>query len=392
MRDIFPAHFRPTPGELAALWKVSTFAVDANVVLNLYRYSPETRNELETGLKSVEKQLFLPNQAAKEFLRNRLSVTASQADEYTKAIRTISDLATMLADKKRHPFLPEAELPGFSTEVEKLSRILDKQRETLLARLTKDEILDFLEKLFTGRTGKPFDSDTIKQIVAEGEQRYSTDVPPGYKDGKKDNSGDQYRKYGDLIVWKQLIARSKEDKRPLIFVTDDKKEDWWLEQSGRTIGPRTELREEFLLSSGKDFWMYSVDLFVEEAARLRNESVSKQIIDEIKTVREEVDAERRRQFRVITRPEMLKRIGDSEQWAKTRADGFVGLHSFVINHLGAAGYDYGSSFECIDELEKDHLIEIYDHQGAGHARPTRAVRLTRESPARHPDEEPAKSN
>ena len=81
MRDIFPAHFRPTADDLSAMWKVSTFAVDANVLLNLYRYSPETRGELENALKSIEDRLFLPHQAAKEFLRNRLGVTASQAEK-----------------------------------------------------------------------------------------------------------------------------------------------------------------------------------------------------------------------------------------------------------------------------------------------------------------------
>lgn len=378
MRDIFPAHFRPTAADLSALWKVSTFAVDANVLLNLYRYSPETRAALEAALKSVETQLFLPHQAAKEFLRNRLTVTASQADEYTKAVKSISDLAAILADRKKHPFIPENELPGFTAQVNKLKELLAQQRETLLVRLTHDEILDFLEKLFIGRTGNGFDDETLRAIASEGERRYSIDMPPGYKDVKKDLAGDEYRKYGDLIMWKQLIARATEDKRSLIFITDDKKEDWWLEQSGRTIGPRTELREEFLASGCKDFWMYTVDLFIEEAARLRNQPVSQQVIDEIKTVREEIQAERSRQFRSITRAEMLKRIADSEQWAKTKADGFVGVHSFVINHLGGAGYDFAASFDCLDELEKEGLIESYDHQGPGHARAVRAVRLARD--------------
>ena len=31
-----------------------------------------------------------------------------------------------------------------------------------------------------------------------------------YKDGKKDASGDPYRKFGDLIVWKQIIAKAKD--------------------------------------------------------------------------------------------------------------------------------------------------------------------------------------
>lgn len=383
MRDIFPAHFRPSADDLAALWKESIVAVDANVLLNLYRYSPETRKELEAALTSVEAQLFVPHQAAREFLRNRIGVTAGQADEYTKAVKTITDLATTLSDKKKHPFLPEAELPGFKAQVERLKGLLEQQRDTLLARLTRDEILEFLEKLFAGRTGSPFDEQQLADLAAEGEKRYSADVPPGYKDGKKDATGDPYRKFGDLIVWKQLIARAKSDQRSLIFVTDDKKEDWWLEQSGRTIGPRIELREEFMAVASRDFWMYTVDLFIEEAARLRNKPVSQTVLEEIKTVREEVQAERFFEssrytpYQVITRDEMLKHISDSERWARTNAEGFVGLQSFVKNHLGGAGYDYSSSFDAIRQLEDEGLVEIYEHQGPGHQRAVRAIRLVR---------------
>lgn len=381
MRDVFPAFFRPSAQELGVLWNESTFAVDANVLLNLYRYSPETRKALESALKSVEKQLFVPHQAAKEFLRNRIGVTAGQADEYTKAVKTITDLAGTLSDKKKHPFLPEAELPGFNEQVERLKTLLEQQREALLTRLTKDEILELLEKLFAGRTGAPFDETRLAEIAAEGEKRYAADVPPGYKDGKKDTSVDPYRKFGDLIVWKQLIDRAKADNRPLIFVTDDKKEDWWLEQSGRTIGPRTELREEFVTAVAKDFWMYTVDLFIEEAARIRNQSVSQTVLEEIKTVREEVQAERLFEatrytpFQVITHEEMLKHISDSQRWARTNAEDFVGLQSFVKNHLGGAGYDYSSSFDAIRQLEDEGLVDIYEHQGPGHLRAVRAIRL-----------------
>lgn len=383
MRSVFPAHFRPTADDLNALWQDSLFAVDANVLLNLYRYSPETRRELETALTSVRDQLFVPHQAAREFLRNRLSVTAGQADEYTKAVRTITDLANTLSNKKKHPFLPESELPTFNAQVDKLVKVLEQQRETLFTRLTKDEILEFIEELFEGKTGAPYDDSALSALATEGDRRYAGEVPPGYKDGKKDASGDPYRKFGDLIVWKQLIDKAKAEQKSLIFVTDDKKEDWWLDQSGRTIGPRTELREEFIGEVSKDFWMYTVDLFIAESARLSNKPVSEKVLEEIKTVREEVQAERWTDssrytpYQVITREEVLKRIADSERWAAVNAEGFIGLQSFVKNHLGAAGYDYSSSYDAIRQLESEGLIEIYEHQGPGHLRPVRAIRGVR---------------
>lgn len=383
MRSIFPGHFRPSADGFRSLWSDCVFAVDANVLLNLYRYSPETRTELERTLASVRDRLFVPHQAAREFLKNRLGVTVGQAEEYTKAMKAISDLSATLSNKKKHPFLPEAELPKFNSQVGKLVEQLESQRTLLLNRLINDEILEFVESIFEGRTGSPFDDATLKSLTADGDLRYQSEIPPGYKDGKKDASGDPYRKFGDLIVWKQLIAHAKTEGKPIVFITDDKKEDWWLEQSGRTIGPRTELRDEFIAEVAKEFWMYTVDKFIEEAARIQNTQVSEKVIEEIIQVSHEVQVARTaiseseaNYFRkAITRDEMLDRLRSSERWAAQNSEGFLGLHSYVKGYLGHAGFDYSASFDMIRQLEEAGLVEVYDHRGEGHERSVRAIRL-----------------
>lgn len=385
MRSLFPGQFRPSADRFKLLWADCIFAVDANVLLNLYRYSPETRAELERTLSSVKERLFVPHQAAKEFLKNRLGVTVGQAEEYTKAIKAISDLSSILSNKKKHPFLPEEELPKFNSQVEKLVGQLDLQRTLLLNRLISDEILEFIESIFDGRTGDPFDDATLSVLATDGDVRYQNEIPPGYKDGKKDASGDPYRKFGDLIVWKQLIAQAKTTGKSVVFITDDKKEDWWLEQSGRTIGPRTELRDEFIKEVAKDFWMYTVDKFIEEAARIQNTQVSEKVIEEIIQVSNEVQAARtafseneNSYFRkAITRDEMLDRLRSSERWAAQNSEGFLGLQSYVKGYLGHGGFDYAASFDMIQQLEEEGLVEVYDRQGEGHERSVRAIRLVR---------------
>jgi hypothetical protein len=74
-----------------------------------------------------------------------------------------------------------------------LVSILENQQRLLLTKLTEDEILDFVEKLFSGKTGQPFDSEKLSEIAKEGEERCQQEIPPGYKDYKKDNTDDQYR-------------------------------------------------------------------------------------------------------------------------------------------------------------------------------------------------------
>ena len=383
MRDIFPAYFRPSDTGYKALWKDAVFAIDANVVLNLYRYSTETRKQLEATLSALKARLFIPHQAAREFLRNRLSVTAGQANEYAKAIDKLNELAATLTDRRKHPYLEEAELPQFNETVERLRHQLDSQKASLLVRLSNDEILEFIEKVFDGHTGKPFEPEHLARIAAEGEKRYEARTPPGFEDIKKDDAGDPYRKYGDLILWKQIIAHAKTTGKPILFVTDDSKEDWWLKQSGRTIGPRTELREEFIAEAKQDFWMYTVDKFIEEASKVTKTEVSEKAIAEIVEVRQEARAQRasypprQPRFREITRDQMIDALDLSERWVAENSEGWLAFHHFVLDILGGEGFDHSTSYQVLRELEQEGLVETYQHQGPGHARPAKAVRIVR---------------
>lgn len=385
MRSKFPAHFRPSDDDFKKIWSNCIFAVDANVLLNLYRYSTETRTLLENTLNALRDRLFMPNQAAKEFLKNRLVVTASQAEEYSKAIRLINDLSQQLANKKKHPFLPEENLPEFSDQVSKVVEQLEKQKNALLERLINDEILEFVSSLFENKTGNPYDEAQLKELAIEGDKRYENEIPPGYKDIKKDALGDPYRKFGDLLVWKQIIDEAKLKKKSIVFITDDKKEDWWLEQSGRTISPRTELREEFISEVGNDFWMYTVDRFIEEAGRVSNTVISRNVIAEIIQVSNEAKEQRMYSYiphslKPITRDLMLEKLEASEKWVTQNNREFIGLTSFVRNYLGQQGFDYSSSWDLIHQLEDEGLIELYDHHNADYERPVKAIRRITEEP------------
>ena len=383
MRSIFPGHFRPTADQFKVMWTTCAFAVDANVVLNLYRYSTDTRRELERTLTQIKDRIFLPHRAAEEFLRNRLQVTASQAKEYTKAIDDIGDLRARLSDKKRHPFIANADLPKFAEMAAKLVTDLQAQQASLLNRLANDEVLEFVESTFANSTGMPLSAEELAGLIAEGEDRYKNEVPPGYRDGKKDNSGDPNRKFGDLIVWKQIILHAKTAARPIVFVTDDVKDDWWLEQSGKTIGPRPELRAEFLREANQEFWMYTVDKFIEEVARDSKTKVNKSALAEIIEVSKEASAERTArasyatQYRPISKDEMLDRLARSEEWSRRNSEGFLGLHAYVRHYLGNAGYDRQVAYEVIRQLEEEGILEVYDHRGAGHDTTIQAIRIVR---------------
>ncbi len=79
-------------------------------------------------------------------------------------------------------------------------------------------------------------------------------------------------------------------------------------------------------------------------------------------------------YDVISKEELLKKLGESENWAKRSRDNFVGLKHFVTNYLGSIGYDYRSSYELINKLEEEGIVEIYEFQGKNNLYPVTAIK------------------
>lgn len=73
------------------------------------------------------------------------------------------------------------------------------------------------------------------------------------------------RRFGDLIVWKEILEFAKAHDRDVFFVTDDAKEDWWWREKGQRIGPRPELVQEMHNQSGRLFEISSSASFLRDS-------------------------------------------------------------------------------------------------------------------------------
>ena len=100
-------------------------------------------------------------------------------------------------------------------------------------------------------------------------------------DKKKNNETDDNNAYGDLIIWKQIIKFAKGNNVGIVFVTHDQKEDWWNIVKGKTIGPRIELRREFLEETKQFFHMYSMNSFISEYNRIYDTPIEKSAVEEV---------------------------------------------------------------------------------------------------------------
>lgn len=152
---------------------------------------------------------------------------------------------------------------------------------------SEDEILEHVLQIFYNKVGKECSSEELKELRKEGEVRYSKQIPPGYCDAKKAKENTDNNSYGDLILWKQILKYALEKNKDIIFVSHDQKEDWWFKPKGKTIGPRYELRKEFKEKTNQNFYMYTMESFLEIYSNNTGISLDQKVINEVSELQEE---------------------------------------------------------------------------------------------------------
>ena len=294
MKDRFFGWYPREPEFLAGVWDRAIFVPDANVLLHCLRHPAKIRDELLRLFGVLKESLWIPYQVGHEFHRNRLDVELGAQDTYQRLKSEYDGILNQARERlkqlRAHPMINvERELAAIEMFLEDFRGRMD----TAAAQHPSTEIqaaVDQLTTLLDGRVGDKWTQEQLNAIKKEGEERYSKKLPPGFKDMKKDGEID---KYGDLIIWKDIIAKAEKEKRPIVFISDDVKEDWWWLHRGRKLGPRPELVEEFRLATGQDFLIYEFANFLRVAAERHNEI--KESVDEVeKSLLEDERAKRRK--------------------------------------------------------------------------------------------------
>lgn len=284
MKNTFPEYNPLSKEKLQQLWDNAIFIFDTNVILNLYRYSDETSNEfLETIIK-LKDRVWLPYQVGFEFNKNRLSVISDQKKQYEEFEKKINDIISEIENKNKNPFLSKPLFEKLISVKSDIKNEVDAKIKLYDSSLVSDKLLDSIHLAFDGKIGPIFKPEELKQIFSEGEKRYKEEIPPGYCDIKKPEN----KKYGDLIIWKQIMTKSKIDNIDIIFVLDDRKEDWWLEHQGKTISPRPELLKEFNIETKKSCHFYKPFQFLEYSNEYLGNAITVEVIEEVKNYAPEI--------------------------------------------------------------------------------------------------------
>lgn len=289
LRELFIGFYRPSEEEFNKLWDECIFVFDANVLLNLYRYTTDTQEGLLKVLNAFKERIWLPNRAVNEYFKNRLKVISEQSNAYSEIIGGITSYKNSLQKHKRHLTIDIDKITDIiSYSEEQINELLDISKGHDNDYSKSDIILEQIIELFNGKVGKPFPDDELSKLYEVAEKRFDNKIPPGYEDRKikKDE-----RKYSDYVIWKQIIDYAKSNNRPIIIVTDDKKEDWWLEFKGQKISPRPELINEFYCETNLLCYIYESEIFLEYANKYLGFEEQEKAIKEIRGIKQFIESE-----------------------------------------------------------------------------------------------------
>lgn len=293
MRELFPGFYKRTDKELSECWEEGIFVFDTNMLLNVYRYTQKTRDRYFEILDILKKnsQLWIPYQVAYEYQDRRAAVIQGQLDAYSEVAGILQNTAQKLENslgtfQNKHEFIhAEQIIKDISDVISKAKKSVTqsgaKDKREYEALKKQDNLLERLEKLFQENIGKPYNNSRLKEIYKQAQQRIELKIPPGWEDEGKNS----FKAYGDIILWFQLLDYARTQKKPVIFVTDDGKKDWWVrDPKGKPIKPLPALVQEMHVEADVLLHMYQGYKFLEQAEHFLKLEESPDIIANAKDV------------------------------------------------------------------------------------------------------------
>ena len=284
MIEMFKGYLDYSDEKYKNIWENSIIVVDSNILLNFYRYSEKTRNNIFKILEKLKDRLWIPYQVGKEFFNNKNKVMVNSYTEYdtlNSALRKkIQEAKEEINKRKNNQLNCKAEINNIlDTSMKQIEEILNNEKVGKMPKFEKNAIEHKMLELFNNSIGERIVDDEFEKIKKEGIRRFEKEIPLGYKDDQKDENGDYY-------IFYSMMKESKARKKDVIFITDDVKEEWFNIINGEKHGGRNELLNEFYKETNQLLIIYTSDGFMEAY----NKNLGKCLVDEttiseLKTIR-----------------------------------------------------------------------------------------------------------
>lgn len=225
---------------------------DANAWLDMYFVPSIALREILDVIEKNKEVFWIPHQILREYERHAKKKKEERENLYVHArakslqkineskdvvlqtlinlrnqCQVLDDSLKIMVEEKYKDLIQTVKV-GYGT--------LEDSYEKEIGIIKEDALRDLVYSIYNDTKTEDFSIIEKMYICEEGALRYKYKISPGYTDDSKEITlSDSFRKYGDLIIWKEILK--KVDSQPIntIFVQNEKKKDWLAEKSGTKL-------------------------------------------------------------------------------------------------------------------------------------------------------------
>jgi exonuclease VII small subunit len=316
-----------TEEDYSRLFTTGLVVLDANALLNLYRYHPTTRRELITILTKLKGRVWIAHHAMREFFENRMSVIENHSKDLDGIVASLNkgeaDLQAAIRTWANRAGLPQQQLDELiEISEESITKIIDKL-EQLGADdafkdaydTAKDPLIIELTSILDASVGPQLAESELLKAKETARKRIASKIPPGWKDANKSSNQE-----GDYLIWYETLKEARRRRLDVLFITGDVKEDWWYRQRGEAKGPLPELVAEMKAEANVQLYMLRPASLLVHAGRVFDLTVSDESVQDAERVSSQVRGFEASNIEPIKIGDVWDALGDI--WSQDRTAGF----------------------------------------------------------------------
>lgn len=280
MKTKFPAYYRIHKDDLLARFDDCVFMFDACALLDIYRMKKDVSEDVFKVMKHLKNQIRIPYHVAEEYFDNIHEVLNTQIANIKKSRTDFNNFIQSLESKRSQPYISKKANDLLQKLQQQVKKDFEEQENYIKEQLVHGEYQNRMNDLLNGNVLDPFSQEELKEIEKEGEKRREEKIPPGYKDANKSKN-----RCGDFINWKEILRYAKNERKCIIIVSSEIKEDWVIREQGCIVCLRYELLKEFYEVVGNNnqlIHFLSLDRFLDLAREKDVQVVSAETVNEVK--------------------------------------------------------------------------------------------------------------
>jgi predicted nucleic acid-binding protein len=322
--------------------------LDTNVWIDFSIRSEKEIEEINKILSNYRSNIAVPFQVYEEFNKNMGNKFEEFFNKNKKLEKDKKEIEDKINDFTKKYFKKDEKIKDLNKKLieimdEKLSK--EKEKFEKKKKIFKEKIESIYCEIFKNQKYKNFKINDFINIFLEGEKRYKFGISPGFtdyeklkKEEKKNINEKTFSEYkvvfGDLIIWKEILLNISKNKKYVLLIQNEKKNDWWENFTKRSIN-KVLISEFNEYCSDSKFKMINFDDFLKDIGVIPNIDTNnlKEILDLKETVKEKLN--KNKEFEKL----VIEHFFDDT----TKLESYLENGEFIT--------DFGSAFN----------IEIYDY-------------------------------